>query len=91
MEIFYGGGPQRSDSNASSPFIFASYDAKMKGDDALDSKRGGPPEILISRMTQRVITYDQNEVENNFIKSESLFDHYLEPKRPFSKFWPILA
>ena len=58
----------------------------MKGDDALDSKRGPPPEILISRMTQRVIIYDQNEVENNFIKSESLFDPFLEPKRPYFEF-----
>ena len=59
----------------------------MKGDDALDSKRRGPPpEILTSRMTQRVIIYDQNEVENNFTKSESLFDPFLEPKRHYFEF-----
>ena len=40
---------------------------------------------------QRGFISDQKDLENTFIKSESLFDHYLEPKRPFSKFWPILA
>ena len=50
---------------------------------------GPPPEILISRMTQRVFICDQNEVENNFIKSESLFDPFLAPKRPFFEFFGL--
>ena len=49
------------------------------------------PKFLISESPQRGIIYGQNYLENNFIKSESLFDHYLEPKRHFLKFWPILA
>ena len=47
---------------------------------------GGPlSKVLLSESTQRGIIYDQNDLENHFIKSESLFDHYLEPKRHFSK------
>ena len=42
--------------------------------------------FLISESTQRGIIYDQNDLENHFLKSESLFDHYLEPKRHFQNF-----
>ena len=62
------------------------YEANLKGADALDTMMGGPPEILISSMTQRVIICDQNELENNFIKSESLFDPFLAPKRHYFDF-----
>ena len=51
----------------------------------------GPNPPSIYDITQKGIIYDQNELLNEFIKSESLFDPYMEPKRHFSKFGPILA
>ena len=35
---------------------------------------------------QRGFIYDQKDLENTFIKSESLFDPFLAPKRRFSNF-----
>ena len=35
----------------------------------------------------RVVIYNRNDLQNNNIKSESLFDHFLVPKTTFFKIW----